>query len=126
MFIKVYCRLVMLRRDDMRIAALNLNTNFGGIQKKVEDRTYDDHAQEVTVTDVKYEYYPFADEQTEEIEKVKQELTKVEYDPMPYPTWSTYYESRVKVMPPLSITQAQYEALRKQKISDNFIIKTFA
>lgn len=112
----------------MRIMPFNLvqPVKFNGITKEISSDSYDDNANEVYVTEVRYAYYPFANETKEDIEKVELKLNKTEYDPRPYPSWGTYYDSKVEIKPHLSITQAQYDAIKKQRINDDFIIKTFA
>ena len=115
----------------MRVSPVNFiqhnsNQNFKGILKFSHNDSYDDNAQEVMVDIDYYDYYPFKDESKEEIESKTQPLDKTEYQPRPYPSWSTLSGKQITVKPPLSITQAQYNALKTEYIDDEFIVKTFA
>lgn len=112
----------------MRIAPLNVSQqpNFKGILKQANRFEYDEFSQETTVTEITYSYYPFADESYAEMEKVSSKYHKDEYIARPYPEWNTCTISRVHVKKPLTITKAQYEALKEKNITDNFILKTFA
>lgn len=111
----------------MKIAPLNYGQqpNFKGILKQTGYREYDDNAQEVFVREERYDYFPFVDETDVEIEKIKNKYNHTEYIPHSYPVWNEFNTSRVDIEVPLSITKAQYEAL-KTKFDDDFIIKTFA
>ena len=104
----------------------NSNQNFNGIMRYSHNESYDDNAQEVIVDIDYYNYYPFKDETQEEIEKNTHPLDKTRYTSNPYPTYSTLTGVKIEVKPPLSVTKAQYEALRTQNINDDFIVKTFA
>lgn len=111
----------------MRITPLNYNQqpNFNGILKQANRLEYDEFSQETTVTEITYSYYPFADESYAEMGKISSKYHKNEFISRPYPEWNSCTISRVHVKAPLSITKAQYEAL-KTKVDDDFIIKTFA
>ena len=79
----------------MRIQSINhfvqsKNQNFNGILKLTKERSYNDNAQETTCEEKFYDYYPYKNETSEEIEKNIAELSEPIFDQKPYPTWNTY------------------------------------
>lgn len=113
----------------MRIAPVNYGQqqNFEGILKERRYTTYESSAYETTVTEARYDYYPFADETQQEIQDVEKKHNKYQWTNRPYPAWNDLLDSKVNIRATLPITKAQYEALKKEtKADDDFIIRTFA
>lgn len=112
----------------MKIALVNhgQQQNFRGILLKTNNTVLKElkEGKKISTHEEEYSYFPFADEQFEEIEKIRK---KYNWSCCNYCAPATYsiIEKTVQINAPLSITKAQYKAL-KTKVDDNFIIETFA
>lgn len=111
----------------MKIASVNngQQQNFRGILIKTSGIVWKGTENGIPTTYKKeYDYFPFADEKPEEIEKIRKKYNR-SYCNYCYPAKYDILRKIVQINAPLSITKAQYEAL-KTKVDDNFIIETFA
>lgn len=83
--------------------------NFNGLLVKIHENSYDDNAQQTSVHSVNYDYYPFKDENSEDIRKVFDKYSKYELEEKPAPAWNILYQSFINVNSPLPITAEEYK-----------------
>lgn len=98
------------------------HTNFSGIQKFSKLISGYDDTYRTFIDDYCYEYYPFLDESEKTINNVKKAFN--------YSLNLAYCDhiinSQVEIKDKLPITKKEYEALKKEKLSDDSILEIFA
>lgn len=73
------------------------NQNFRGILKLTKQTSYDDNAQETICEEKFYDYYPYRNETTVEIEKNIAKLREPIFETKPYPAWNTYISKVITI-----------------------------
>lgn len=102
------------------------STSFSGIQEVVYLDSGIDHSLKVDYDITHYEYYPFLDESEESIDNVKKSFNYTYHQPHICPRYDLLTSSKIEIKDRLPITQEQYKALKKEKLSDDSILKIFA